>query len=96
MSKLMYDIQIDFADAIGWECPFCGGEIDHLCQDDYPDLGYNEDSYNCQEPKGYMCENAYMVVRWSRSKRGDNGDALTLKRYITVSVEKKHINEDED
>lgn len=78
-------LEIDWADAFGWECPLCGGEIDHLDQDD-SEAAYSEDSYRCQEKNGGLCAKAYFMVRWSRTKRGDNGDALTLKRWIEFEV----------
>jgi hypothetical protein len=85
MSEII-SIKIDWAEVYGWKCPFCGGEIDHLNQEDDEDGGYADDSYTCQDKGGEMCEHAYFMVRWSLTKRGDNGDAKTLRRWIDVEI----------
>lgn len=88
----MLTIDIDWEDAYGWYCCFCGGEIDHLHEDRDESAGYTDDSYSCQDKGGLMCGDAYFVVRWSNTQRGDNGDALTLKRFIEVEIDDKYIN----
>ena len=88
-------LNIDWAEAYGWKCPFCGGEIDHLDEDRDHQAGYAEDSYTCQTKGGDLCESAYFVVRWSLIRKGDNGDALTLARWIEIEVDERYqVNPD--
>lgn len=82
-------IAIDWADAYGWKCAFCGGDIDHLHSEKGD--GYTDDAYNCQEQNGPMCDQTYFMVRWSHSRRAPNGDALTLMRWMEVEAEDEYI-----
>lgn len=83
MSKLV-QINIDWADEFGWHCSLCGGEIDHLDEERNNEEGYSDDTYRCVDKGGDLCDRAYFMVRWSHKQRGDNGDSLTLKRWLEV------------
>lgn len=83
MSKIV-KLEIDWAEEFGWQCPLCGGEIDHDHEDDSDE--YTDDSYQCQDKNGSLCAKAYFMVRWSNTKTGDDGDALTLERWIEFEV----------
>lgn len=90
MTNTLIDLGIDWADAYGWVCPFCGGDIDHLHQQD--EDTYTDDSYTCQQKTSDMCKTSYMMVRWSRTETDpSNGDALTLKRWIQIEVNEQYI-----
>jgi len=90
---MIVQLMIDWAEAYGWKCPFCGGEIDHLSEDYDEDSGYADDSYQCQDKGGEMCDSAYFMVRFSLVKRGANGDALTLVRWIDVEIAEQYATE---
>jgi hypothetical protein len=83
-------IDIDWADAFGWVCPFCGGEIDHLDDEENEDEGYTEDSYTCQDKKGPMCDHAYFVRRYT-SNGGDD-----LCKYILIHVPEEYRTHPDD
>lgn len=65
MTKRLISINIDWADAYGWECPFCHGELDHLDEERDEEAGTADDSYTCQQQGSSMCKNAYFMS-WSR------------------------------
>lgn len=90
--SILLRLNIDWADAYGWKCAFCGGDIDHLSEERDQELGYADDSYTCQDKSGELCESVYFMVRWSLSKRGNNGDALTLSRWIEIEVGETYIS----
>lgn len=95
MSKIV-EIPIDWAEAYGWKCAFCGGEIDHLHEEPDKEAGTTDDSYTCQDKGGEMCDHAYFVVRWSNTKRDpSNGDALTLCRFIEIDIDERYVNKKE-
>ena len=94
MATKIVKVGIDWADAYGWQCPFCGADIDHL-SDEENDEGTIDSSYTCQAPRNEqsdMCGNSYMVVRYDPKRRGDNGDALTIERFIEIWVDERYIN----
>lgn len=85
MSEIV-KLEIDWAEEFGWKCPLCGGEIDHHSEKDNLAEKIVDDSYQCQDKGGGLCERAYFMVQYSLVERGDNGDALTLKRWIEFEV----------
>ncbi len=93
--SMLLSLPIDWAEAFDWKCPFCGGEIDHLDQNPDEDRGVVDDSYSCQENGGDLCEHAYFMVRWSLVRDGDNGDALTLARWIDIEIDEQYITDPE-
>lgn len=95
MAMTIVKIGIDWADAYGWQCPYCCGEIDHLSDEDNGD-GTVDASYNCQSPRheqGELCAKSYFVVRFDKKRRGDNGDSLTLERFIEIEVDERYVTE---
>lgn len=90
MAELLV-LEIDWAEAFEWVCPFCGGDIDHLDDDEQGD-GIVHSSYTSQDNGGPMCERAYLVLSFDRNRRGDNGDALTLKRWIEIEIDGRYVN----
>lgn len=93
--KVSLSINIDWAKAYGWRCPFCRSEIDHLNEERNEAAGYTDDSYWCPDRRGAMCEDAFFMVRWSHTERGANGDAKTLRRWIEVELDAECVNKDE-
>lgn len=83
MSTLV-KINIDWADEFGWHCPCCRGEIDHLNGMIHDEEGYTDDSYQCVDNGGDLCKRVYLMVRWSHTQKGSNGDTLTLERWMEV------------
>lgn len=88
-------INIDWAEAYGWKCPFCGGDIDHSHEERDEEEGYADDNYACQQEGSELCEYASFMVRWSLVRKGANGDALTLARWIDLAVDERYITDPE-
>lgn len=81
--RIVVGLPVDWVEHNGWKCLFCGGDIDHFDTDDR-EQKYADDSYKCEDKGHLLCESAYFMVRWSKERRGENGDALTLAHWVEI------------
>jgi hypothetical protein len=96
MAATIVKVPIDWADAFGWQCPFCCADVDHLHDEDNGDGTINA-SYTCQAPRheqGELCGRSYFVVRFDTNRSSSNGDALTLERFIEIEIGEQYVNKE--
>lgn len=86
MSQIL-KLNLNWFEKSGWVCPFCGGEIDHLQDEEDEESMWTDESYKCVEENGPMCPQAYMMRRFSNVLDGDNGDSRTISHWIEIQVE---------
>ena len=84
--KGIVKLPVDWAEHNKWRCLFCDGDIDFHSSNDN-ELLYVDDSYKCQANGHLLCRSAYFMVRWSKTMKGENGDAKTLARWVEIEFD---------
>lgn len=81
-------LPIDWYELHGWVCPFCGGEIDHI--EDEDEDGYVDQSFRCVSEVGPMCGQTYLMRRYIPADEDDPNDDETVGCWIVLNIREKY------
>lgn len=90
MSAGLLKLNIDWVAAYEWECPFCGGDLDHFDDEVNETAGWVDANYTCKQRGSDFCKsNLYFVWRYPV---GANEDTPYIGSWIDIEIDDKYIN----
>lgn len=83
--KGLFQLPVDWAEHDGWRCLFCKGDLDYHSEQAHQ--LYVDTSWRCTDKQHILCNQTYFMVRHSTTRKGLNGDALTIARWIEFDMD---------